>query len=383
MKRMMFLALVPFVACDMTETTDGSEGEDAGLLSDSGSETTDGDSVATGDSSAATTMGQTMAVVTTVPSGEGFGALATVSLDDWSIQDNLVVTASDNAVSVSDALVFQLDRFGTDTMKVFEPGNWVAPLWEKAFADLSNPWDAAVCGDEVFVALYDADHLAVYDLATGNQTGTVDLSAYADGDDVGPEASSLVVYDGSLYVGLNRLDRSAYWSDAGGMVVQVDCATRQSTDSWSVGGNTFISPWVGGNGVVVAAEAYDEDPGGIYTLDPTEGLRHVAAVEGQNVFSVGAYGNAAVALSLATDWSSYGIHCLDLGNESITSQTSTSSFLRNVQVNDRGEAWVSASGSWLDEEAPSGIFVYDVATCAELTTEPITLSMPVSDVAFL
>lgn len=363
MTRLSLLMLLALAAC----TNDSESDTDVTPTGD-----TDTDVVAEG---------QTHAVLTTVSADRTTGSFATISLDDWTVSDELFVTSGDSEVSADEGMVFQVNRFGTDTVRMYAPGEWSAPRWEKELADLSNPGAADVCGGSLFIALYGTDTLGVYDPATGNQTGAVDLSEFDDGDG-SAEPGSLVEVDGKLYVGMNRLDRDADWVDAGGVVAEVDCATRAVTRSWPVGGNTSVFRWQGTDKVMVLARAFGGDVGGIYALDPATGVDHVVAVEGESFSGIAAVGDRAVAISLAADYSHYALHCVDLAGGAVESSAETASYYDVISTNDRGEAWITAGPSWIDETAPQGLFVYDVATCTQKTTAPITLSLAPKGLAF-
>ncbi len=316
------------------------------------------------------------AVVATVASDYSTGSFASVSLDDWSVADELFVTSGDPAVSASQGSVFQLNRFGYDTVRRYQAGSWGAPLWEQALEDHSNPYVARICDGAVFVTQYDTAGVAVLDLDTGERLGTVDLGAWADADSVGPEPSTLVEHEGMLYAGLNRLDRDQGWIDAGGAVVEIDCAARAATRSWAAGGNTTVHPWPDSGKLLVLARAFGDDPGGVYALDPAaDSLEHLLSVEGEELTHIGAVGDQALATSLATDWSHNAHHCIDLAEAALRSSETTDSYITAMASNDRGEAWVALGVSWMDPHAPTGLMVYDIAGCSALSEQPIGLSL--------
>ncbi|TNE87603.1 MAG: hypothetical protein EP330_18070 [Deltaproteobacteria bacterium] len=321
--------------------------------------------------------------MTTVADDYSTGSFATVSLDDWTVSDELFVTSGDPTLAASGDAVYQINRYGYDTIRKFAPGSWTEPVWEKELADNSNPHAAVECGGSLFISLYETSSLAVHDPATGNLQGTVDLSAYDDGDGVGPEPSSLAVLGDKLYVGLQRLDRNDdFWSSVGGRVVEVDCATRTATQSWNAGGSTKVAPW-GDDKLLVLASAFDTDPGGIYSLEPSgAGLTHLLTIEGEGLGSIAAAGDKAVVTSTASDYSHFGLHCVDLSVPEVSSSETGVKLFGGAKANDRGEAWVTLGPSWLDSTAPTGLVVYDIATCSEQTETPIATSLAPNAVSF-
>ena len=75
-------------------------------------------------------------MLTSVSSDYSTGAFASVDLSDWSITDELFVTASDAAVSADEGMVFQVNRLGYDNVRMYEPGSWGEPIWEQSVGDL-------------------------------------------------------------------------------------------------------------------------------------------------------------------------------------------------------------------------------------------------------
>jgi hypothetical protein len=306
-----------------------------------------------------------------------------VDLSDWSISDELFVTASDAAVSADEGMVFQINRLGYDNVRMYEPGSWGEPIWEQSMGDLANPHVGNICNGDLFVTLYGRDYIGVYDLSNGTILGTVDLSEFNDADDTGPEASTMVEVDGKLYVGLNRLDRDSSWSDEGGVVAEVDCASMAVTNSWSIGGNTSVHPWHGTDNVLVTARGYGKDAGGLYAIDTKAGTSSMIVETGSDSLSgLAAEGDAAVAISLASDYSHYSVHCIDIAGGTISTLEETSSYLTGATANNLGEAWITAGSSWIDSSAPSGVFVYDIASCSSLAKDPLGFSLNPNSVAF-
>lgn len=350
-------------------------------VDDSGSPSTGGDGGATSE-------GQQMAVLTTASLDYATGSMATIDLDTWQVTDSITTTAGDASVRAQEGLVIQLNRFGYDSVRLYTPGLWDAPTVEIGVSDgegTTNPHDAAVCADQLFISLYERSHLLVLDPTSGTVTGRVDLSAYDDAD--GPEPSSMVRRGHRLYVALERLDRGAGWIDAGGMVVEVDCTTATATRAWEIGGNTRVYHWADEDRVLVGARAYKGWAEGIYVLDPDADTVELAAdvgVTGNTLGGVAASGGAAVMTTLSEDLSTTGIHCVDLGDGSITDADSRTEYLQSVSVNDRGQAWISAHWGWTDPDgARPGVIVYDIATCTSLTGDsPFGLDLAPTSVAF-
>lgn len=175
------------------------------------------------------------AVVATVSADYAVGGLALVGLDDRMVQDDLTTLGADPQVRVTGDRLVQMNRGSENSVRIYELGSFEAPSLEFSLGDGSNPHDAAMCGGALFISLYGADGVGVYDPDSGATLATIDLSAYADDDGL-PEAGSMVVIGDTLYVALERLDEnSTYWTSETGLVAQIDCASREVTETWEVG----------------------------------------------------------------------------------------------------------------------------------------------------
>jgi len=341
------------------------------------------DSTGGADTSTPATSEQTTAVISTVSSDYSTGSFATIDLSDWTVTDEIFITSGDPVVVSDENHVFQINRFGVDSVRLFEAGDWSQPNWEISTGDLSNPYTARTCAGQVFVALYGTDFIGVYDSDNGNLVGSIDLSAYADDDSVSPEAASLVEIDNVIYVGLQRLNMSMDWpTSQGSQVIEIDCETMSITNDWSIGGNITLHHWQDGEGLLVATEAYDDDVAGIYGLNPDDDtITLLAEFPDHAVNAIAAIGQHAIATSTATDYSHSGLHCIDMTSGDVTTLQS-GHYFTSAQASNQGEAWIGASWPWIDPKAGTGIYVYDIASCTDLTQgDPITLSLAPTTIA--
>ena len=337
--------------------------------------------------------GQTTAVVVT--SDYAVYALATADLDDGSFHDELTaLTGSSSVRSLDDGRIYVINSFGYDTIQTYLPGEWSVPQAEWSVGDgTANPHDVEICGDEVFVSLYGRDYIAVYDAESGTLTGTVDMTAFDDGDGI-PEVDALVKLsgrEGYLYAAAQQLDEEDGWGSNGGAVAEIDCATRTVTNAWDVGSNPkiYAHPTEDASLVVVTGVFYTPD-GGISVLDTAKGTHSVVHISEEetgvdiNTLAFSASGDAlAIGSSIEDYGATYSVSCFDLETWTWSEQSTTSSFLIDAVANDRGEAWILARTSWADAESVGGIWIYDVETCTERTADDrLTFSLDPYSVAF-
>lgn len=323
------------------------------------------------------------AVVTTVAGDYSTGSFATVAIDTLNVRDELFITSGDPVVRADEGHIFQINRLGYDHVRLYTPGQWLEPVWEQGVGDNSNPHDANVCGGQLYISLYDRDYIAVHDVDLGILVGTVDLSPFNDGDEQSPEASRFVEIEGRLYAGLNRLNRNNDWKSEGGVVVEIDCDTQEVARHWEVGDSTQVYPWPGQNRLLVASNANDTESALLLTIDLESGDTTTLIDTGnQNIVGMAAKDDRAIGISVAEDYSHYAIHCFDLNTGTWSTIEETDSFLTGVYANDNGDAWITAGRPWIDLEAPSGIFVYDIETCTSKEDEPILFSLYPYSMAF-
>lgn len=335
------------------------------------------------------------AVVATVSADYAVGGLALVGLDDRMVQDDLTTLGADPQVRVTGDRLVQMNRGSENSVRIYELGSFEAPSLEFSLGDGSNPHDAAMCGGALFISLYGADGVGIYDPDSGATLATIDLSAYADDDGL-PEAGSMVVIGDTLYVALERLDEnSTYWTSETGLVAQIDCASREVTETWEVGPSPTLvaDPSDPETLLVRTGTYYDGDgaftwDGALSRLDPAAGaLAPLGVDEADLEVNLGgvAAGSNGKALLLSTDSSwLYTVSCVDLATGAITPITTTENFLSDVAVNDRDEAWVAARASWAAPDVPGGVMIFDLETCTETTGDggPLSFSVEPYSLAF-
>ena len=308
------------------------------------------------------------------------GALATVSLDSRSVTDEIVDIASDPVVVSSGGYVFQINRLSYDNIRVYEPGQWSAPITEFALPDLANPHDAEVCDGKAFITQYGRNDIAIYDHTSGLLAGVVDLSAYDDGDGT-PEASHMVkASNGKLYVSYQNLDRDNSWVSVGGGVVEIDCASQSITNQWD-----FASPAVYTHAPDESKVVVYEQDVGLHVLDTNTGSASLvldeASVGGSVIGYTAHEGGAVVAISDASY--NYGIGCIDLGDWSYSLAEMVDNYIPSMSGNSRGEAWISARSHWSNPASANGVIIYDVPSCSSLTSgSPVSTVLAPSSITF-
>jgi hypothetical protein len=302
-------------------------------------------------------------LMTTLSNDYAVGSLSIASQETWEVASDVASTHADAVVSWSGGAVWVINRLRMDTVRRYELGAWTAPELEVSVVEGSNPHDARVCGERLYVSLYERDHLLVLDPHTGEELGRVDLAGEADADGL-PEASDLVVVGERLYVGLQRMRRDAGWvADAEGRVVEVDCTSGEIGRVWAVGPNPSLR--------VAGEQLYVVSAAGLQRI-ALEGAAEVELVTGppsSGAWVDGDVSEAGVGMLIARRGSEHVLACVDLGTGAVVEAERLSNFLSSVRLSADGEAWVAARQGWEDPSLLGGLIVYDAVACESLTGE--------------
>jgi hypothetical protein len=278
---------------------------------------------------------------------------------------------------------FIVSRLGADAVELVDTaGSWDVAA-EYSVGTATNPQDIAIVSEHrAYVARYAEPSLLVVDPLTGAQLGTVDLSAYADADG-SPEAAWMLVHGSQLFVALQKL---------------VDFDVAGASAMLVLDGATGVVqreiPLAGANmyGKLRYAGAIDRIPlvivgrfgaldGGIQLIDPADGSISPFVVTEQAlggdlsdaVIASATRGYAVIGVS-GTDGASTRLVEFDpsTGEVGATLIASEGWELGFVELDPTGaELWVADRNP-----ARPGVRIFDAATGAELTAQPIDTGLP-------
>jgi hypothetical protein len=293
-------------------------------------------------------------------------------------------------------LLYVIERFGCDAIRVLDPANGYAVVRQFSVGNGSNPNDIAVVSPtKAYVTRYDQADLAIVNPAAGTVTGSISLAAFADADGI-PEMNRLAIRNGRLFVSVQRVDRDAFFSptDSSALAV-IDLATDLLVDCDSLAGGvqgillpaqnptTEIEIDPKGKLLVGCTGLFGVNDGGVARVDPvglaSEGLETTEAQLGGDVndIAVSPAGRAFVVLSDASFNTVCRAYDRATGMAGCLVHASNGFQLADAEVNDRNELW-------LCDRTPTapGLRVFDAATCAPLVAAPISLGLPPVDVVF-
>lgn len=303
---------------------------------------------------------QNIVVVATAADDFSTGALEVVSIEDWTVYGPITAVSGDPIVTYLGQELAQINRLGTDTIRLYDPTLWGAPNLEFSVGSGANPHAVVQCGEEVWTTLYARDYIARY--ADGIEVGTIDLSSFSDADTL-PEASDMVQIGDDVYVVLQRLNREEGWTpEPTGQVVRISCTDKTILQSWDVGPNSRLTK-------VVDEHIWVTPVTGpltrIHTETQTNEVIDIDFGDYQAQQTAWVSSSTGMAIGFKQD-AGYGLFCIDSDTKDSTLALETESYLTDIRRVGT-HIWVSARRSWLDASAFGGLMIWDPQTCTEIT----------------
>jgi len=302
----------------------------------------------------------------------------TSSLDRYTI-------GSDAVVRSDRCSVFVLSRFNADNVLVLNACNNYSVVTQFTTGGGSNPQDMVIVDSgRAYVTRYESDLLWIVNPSTGSKLGEINLGSYADDDGI-PEMAQMIRVNDRVFVALQNLDRSDFFSPTGeSMLVVIDRASDQVIDTIDLQlQNPFwrmrFHPGLG-RIVVVSSGAFAVDDGGVELVNPwslasdsvvlseaTLGGDILDAVIVSDDLGYVLYSNA----SFQTRMSSFDPSTGAL----IQTIVSTNGFdLSDLELADEGKLYLSDRRA-----ASSGVRVYDALTGVEIGGGAISMGLPPFD----
>ena len=139
------------------------------------------------------------------------GSLSHFDVTTQVMTEDITSVSGDPFVVYDEGSIWQLNRFQYDTIRKYSPTDLRIPLQEVSIAieiGSANPHDVEVCSNALFVSLYGTDFISVLDPQNLQTVDSIDISDWADEDGI-PEASSIVQWEDTIFIGLQRLDRNS------------------------------------------------------------------------------------------------------------------------------------------------------------------------------
>jgi DNA-binding beta-propeller fold protein YncE len=326
------------------------------------------------------------------------GSCSTIDLDgSWGVTQNVASIHSDAVSRYYGGRIYVINRGGADNIQILDPDAGFSTVRQFTTGNGSNPQDVAFASPtKMYVTRYESNTMWIMNPQTGAQTGSVDLSAFADADGL-CEMRCLFLYSGRLFVTIQRMDRDNFWAPSGtSYVAVIDVATDTliDTDPGTPGvqaitlanTNPFseiqLDPWTGYL-YVACAGYWGLNDGGVELIDPD------ALVSAGTMFAeTAAAGDVLDAEIVNKDVGYCLIQNASFHTDLISFNPSTGTkiqtvyspgdwVLQDIERAHTGELFLA------DRTAVNpGLRVYDSATGDELTTNPIDVGLPPFDITF-
>ena len=128
----------------------------------------------------------------------GSGNVANVAFaPPRAITPNVAAVCADAVLRHHQGLLYVIERFGCDNVRVLDPANGFALVRQFSVGNGANPNDIVVVSPtKAYVARYDAADLWIVNPSTGAFTGAISLGAFADVDGI-PEMNRMAMVGGA------------------------------------------------------------------------------------------------------------------------------------------------------------------------------------------
>jgi len=311
---------------------------------------------------------------------------------------NVASIHSDAVARYYDGYIYVINRFGADNIQILDPNNAFATVRQFSTGNLSNPQDVAFTApDKMYVSRNNSNTLWIGNPQTGAQTGSIDLSAFADADGLCEMQYMFLVGD-RLFVSIQRLDRNAPWWPPVGTsyIAVIDTGTDTLVD---------VDPGTPGTQAIELAYA---NPFNEIQLDPLSGYLYVSCVGLSGLLDGGVELIDTATMSLAGTMLSESAAAGDVLDVEIVDGQVGYAIIQNTSFNTDLIMFNPSAGTktqtvyspgdyvlqdidlgptgelFLSDRTPlaPGIRVYDALSGAEITSTPIDVGLPPFDITF-
>ena len=214
---------------------------------------------------------------------------------------------------------FCLNRFNTDSVRIYDGEDWSQPTVEFALADLSNPQDALLCGDKLWVTQHNAAQITAHDTRTGLVVDSIDLSPWA-GTDGAAEASGMLADGETILVSVQQFDQDSGWTSEGGVLLRFSCSGGTPSVVTEIGPSPSVASGSTGEDLVIRTGLYGEADGVVASVNSQTGEHTVLLEEadfGRDITGVAITPTVLVFVTTTPDWI-YQIHSVNPSPSSST-----------------------------------------------------------------
>lgn len=200
----------------------------------------------------------------------------------WGVDAGVANIHSDADARCYDGLIYVVNHLYGDNIQVLDPEQGFDTVRQFSVGPGSNPQDIVFASaSTAYVSRYESAWLYEVDPLAGVVTDSIDLSSFADSDGL-PEMAGMAVVDGLLFVAIQRIDRTLYWTPVPpSYLAVVDTATNELVDADPTtpgvqgieltGTNPYTEVLVDDDGLVYVGESgrWGVADGGVEAVDPS------------------------------------------------------------------------------------------------------------------
>ncbi len=326
------------------------------------------------------------------------GSSSVIYLDGpHSVSADVAGIHSDAVSRYFEGLIYVVNRMGGDNIQVLDPGDGFATARQFSVGNGSDPHDIAFASrTKAYVSMCNETELLIVNPQSGANTGSVDLSSFADGDGI-PEMDCMILVGDRLFVSIQRLDRDNYWLPVPPSYLAVidtkadtllDCdpgtpgvqaIELSGTDPYN---DIHFDPYTGLL-YVTCVGWWGMIDCGVETIDPatlcSTGFMLTEAEAGGDINDVAVF-SATTGYAVVTDASFNNLLVRfdpSTGELTDTLYTPDGYVLSDIEISPGGELFLC------DRTATNpGIRIYNAVTGLETTEDPIDVGLPPFDITF-
>ncbi len=321
------------------------------------------------------------------------GAFATIGLDaprtvrPTSPSSQL---SSDPVARRSNGMVYVVNRFGTDTIRLLDPAQDYVTRFECSTGSGSNPNDIALASaTKAYVPLFARKNLLVVNPSaradcTDFVIDSVDLSPLADADGI-PDMNQAAVVGDYVYVSLQRLGN--FMPTGPGALAIVDTRTEELAGSIEL---TAANPFaetkgltVDGSSLLVSEVGYfGVNDGGIERVDlasrTAQGFIITEAAIGGDITDFVVVSEHRGYALVSDQNFMVSLVAFDPAAGTRTSTVTVPGSLSDIELNSRGELFAADRSI-----VRPGVRIFQVSDGSELTSQPISVGLPPATIVFV
>ena len=310
---------------------------------------------------------------------------------------DLLNVHSDAVARSFDDKVYVINRLGADNILVLDQGDLRTPLIQFSVGNGSNPQDIEVISaTKAYVTGLARADVAIFNPQDGTELGTIDLSAFADGDGL-PELTQMVQSGSRIYVLAQRLENFVPVGTSYLVIIDTDTDTIVDTDDTTDGvqaveltaPNPNAIVGIGSRLVVSEVSSFGDRVGGIEVFDLTAGggVASLGLVVDEQALNGDLNGiamvdeNSGFALISDENFANYVVP-FDLATGVVGERLSglSTGFIQSMEVD--GNRLIVGDRGTFDAPEASGLMIFDVDT-KEFIAGPISTGLPPASIVIL